>query len=822
MTNQLLWLWNWLVAPAPAIQQEEQKRQARLLAAILVVLLPLYVIPEAVRGLLNNSFPFHFGVMAVFLSVAYVFSRTRYYQVGSLITLTLFTFLPISTILLLNFRDDALSTAVILITPTLFLGFLLLSWRRSILLLVVNLATILPLPFFVPDISFGDLLFPLGYIFIMLSLALVSNNVRQQYLNQIKAQADQLKRSEMLFRSIVENSHVGVLQVDSQFCFSYVNDEMSQITGYTTEELLGRDFRTVIDEESSRLVSNYYLRRQAGEDVPARYEFNVVRKDGTIRRVEIIASSIPNGSKRRQATTAQLLDITQRKRIENALRDSEALYQSLVNSLPQNIFRKDVNGRYTFANTHYAQILGCSPEHIIGKSDFDFHPPELAQKYQADDRRVMINGQTLELVEEFCFPGSEKSYVQTVKTPIYDTSGHVVGIQGIFWDITEIAKAQNALRESEAKNRALSESTFEALFFTDKGFCVECNQAAVVMFGYGYDELIGMRGIELITDEFQELVNKNALSGHDKPYEALARRKDGSTFPAQLQSKTYEYEGRIVQVTAVHDITERQQAQAALQKAHDELEKRVQERTQELANANIQLKKLDEIKNKFIEDMSHELRTPLANLNLYLDLMEMGTPDKREKYMTILRQSTNRIIRISEDVLAIMRLELFKESIQFQETNLNTLITRGINQQKQLANAAGLALIFNPNPAVPPILADENQLRHCLVNLITNSIQYTKEGEIVVRLIFDAYRQQVCLEVADTGDGIDPDDLPYLFDRFYRGRQVGQSNIPGSGLGLALVKEIAELHGGSIEAANRPDQGSVFHLWLPVSKRSAD
>jgi signal transduction histidine kinase len=280
----------------------------------------------------------------------------------------------------------------------------------------------------------------------------------------------------------------------------------------------------------------------------------------------------------------------------------------------------------------------------------------------------------------------------------------------------------------------------------------------------------------------------------------------------------YEYDGRMVRVTAVHDITDRKKAKAALQKAHDELEKRVQERTQQLADANVQLKKLDDLKNKFIGDMSHELRTPLANLNLYLDLLEMGIPEKRKTYLAVLRQATNRITRISEDVLAMIQLELFKENIQFKTIDLNKLITTIAKQQMKLAEGKGLDLIFVPNPHQPFVQADESKIRLCLVNLITNSINYTAHGQIKINVDVDEGEQRVCVKVADTGIGVEPEDLPYLFDRFYRGRQIGQSALPGSGLGLALVKEIVEIHGGSVEAENRPEKGSLFRCWLPLAE----
>jgi phosphoserine phosphatase RsbU/P len=140
-----------------------------------------------------------------------------------------------------------------------------------------------------------------------------------------------------------------------------------------------------------------------------------------------------------------VVDISQRQIAEARLRDSEALYHSLVETLPQNIFRKDLQGRFTFANQQFCRALGRKLEEIVGKTDFDFFPAELAAKYQQDDRQIIATGTVYECVEEHQPPGQEKMYVQVVKTPLYGADGLPVGLQGIFWDITSQRKNERDL-----------------------------------------------------------------------------------------------------------------------------------------------------------------------------------------------------------------------------------------------------------------------------------------------------------------------------------------------------------------------------------------
>lgn len=140
----------------------------------------------------------------------------------------------------------------------------------------------------------------------------------------------------------------------------------------------------------------------------------------------------------------------ERKRVERALRDSEAFYQSLVENLPQFIYRKDARCRFTFANRRFCTLLGKTLQEIIGRTDYDFFPAELAAKYQADDQRVMAAGKLFETVEEHTPPSGEKEHVQVVKSPVFDAHGKIIGTQGIFWDVTARVRGEERLKKAHA------------------------------------------------------------------------------------------------------------------------------------------------------------------------------------------------------------------------------------------------------------------------------------------------------------------------------------------------------------------------------------
>jgi PAS domain S-box-containing protein len=163
-------------------------------------------------------------------------------------------------------------------------------------------------------------------------------------------------------------------------------------------------------------------------------------------------------------------DITARRRAEDALRESESFYHSLVEILPQSLCRKDLDGHFTFGNSQFLAPLNLSLAELVGKTDFDIHPPELAAKYRCDDRQVIETGQSLETAEEHAVLGGQTTFVQVVKSPIRDGAGKIIGVQIMFWDVTDRKRAEEALRQSEAHYRRLAENIGDVIWTMDMNF----------------------------------------------------------------------------------------------------------------------------------------------------------------------------------------------------------------------------------------------------------------------------------------------------------------------------------------------------------------
>lgn len=253
-----------------------------------------------------------------------------------------------------------------------------------------------------------------------------------------------------------------------------------------------------------------------------------------------------------------------------------------------------------------------------------------------------------------------------------------------------------------------------------------------------------------------------------------------------------------------------------IQRHADELEERVAERTRDLSLANRRLTELDRLKTKFISDVSHELRTPITNINLYLDLLEKGSPERQSHYMNVIREQTGRLTALIEDTLSLSRLDLGRAKVKMTAVDLNSVVEAVVTAHLPRVEMAGLTLLTTLQPSLPPVNGEPNQLAQVITNLLVNAIVYTQQGQIVIETYSLPDEKSVCLKVKDTGTGISPDDQSHVFERFYRGRNTGQSNIPGTGLGLAIVKEIVDLHEGRVRIESESEQGTAVYVHLPI------
>lgn len=245
---------------------------------------------------------------------------------------------------------------------------------------------------------------------------------------------DPLRQCDDRYRRLGELLPDGLL-LETEGRISFINAAGARLLGsLPPEDILGRPLARIFPSEQAEIVDRR-LRKMHERGGPLVFsEIKLLRWDGSL--VDVEWGAIPVLYEGKASAQIVLRDLTLFARVEELLKNSEALYHSLVETLPQNVFRKDLEGRFTFANERFCQTLGRSLKEVLGKTDHDFYPLELAVKYGKDDGRLMKEGGVIDTIEEHHPPGKPRSYVHVIKTPIFDSDRRVIGIQGIFRDVT--------------------------------------------------------------------------------------------------------------------------------------------------------------------------------------------------------------------------------------------------------------------------------------------------------------------------------------------------------------------------------------------------
>ena len=249
-----------------------------------------------------------------------------------------------------------------------------------------------------------------------------------------------------IFDHLVE----GIFRTTQDGHYLLANVALARIYGYDTPMQL---MASIKDIAGSLYVEHgrreEFVRLMQEHDTLSWFESRIYRKDGSIIWIEENCRAVRDAQGKLLYYEGTVEDITEQRRMEEALQHSESLYHSLVESMPQGVFRRDLQGRFTFANRTYAKYFGLTPEQLIGKTDFDQFPTELAEKYWGDDQNIMAKGETVAITETAQPKGAtEKEYHHVIKTPLRDETGKVIGLQGMVWDITEKIRAEEQIRRT--------------------------------------------------------------------------------------------------------------------------------------------------------------------------------------------------------------------------------------------------------------------------------------------------------------------------------------------------------------------------------------
>ncbi len=489
-------------------------------------------------------------------------------------------------------------------------------------------------------------------------------------------------------------------------------------------------------------------------------------------------------------------EIDERQRLERAVRDFRNRYEIMFQKHVAIMLLIDPEtGDIIDANQAAFQYYGYSHDELVSMNISDINTLSKQQIYE-EMRQARAEKRT-HFIFRHALRSGEIRDVEVFTAPI-EIEGKTL-LYSIIHDITDRMQVEDALRASEDQHRRIFESVTDGLLITDlDATVVEVNPAACRMYGYERDELIGLRATDLIHPDYHPVLEQFIDNVKDTGMfagETIDIRKSGEMFNTEVKGTTMVFQGKPHLLAIIRDVTARKQAEQ--RRVEFEVEK---ERATVLQH--------------FIGHASHDLRTPLTTIktNIYL-LRKLSDPEKQERHMTILETQTAHLERLLEDMLNMSRLDQAID-FKFAPLDVNTVVQGVVIRQRLLAESKNHTLTFSADPALLPALADKIQLDYALTNIVLNALHYTPDGgAITIRMC--QRNDHAIIEVQDTGIGIGPDDLPRIFDRFYRVDKARGADTGGVGLGLAIAKRIIEAHQGQIEVESELGHGSIFRVLLP-------
>ncbi len=555
------------------------------------------------------------------------------------------------------------------------------------------------------------------------------------------------------------------------------------------------------------------------------------------------------------------------------LERSEKRYHDLFDRVPVGLFRATHEGKIVDANLAIVEMLAYpNRETLLAANAFDLYV-DLEQRH-ALENILLEKGVSYAYPVQFYQFDHSPIWVEISVRIAYDENGELAFYEGSLKDITLRKQAEEAEREQRALATALvatSDVINSSLDF-DKVLELILNVIADVVPHEGANIMLiedGGLNAHIVrscdcytkfglkkpsTDltwviarlpHLQRMVDSGEVliitDTHE--YTGWVERESGNSIRSYIGAPVV-IDDQVIGILSVDSTTpgffdtkhgERlrgfaNQAAIALQNAqmfqklalyNEDLEQAVAERTAELTSTNAELEKLSRAKDDFVANVSHELRTPITNMYLYQSLLRKR-PEKLNKYLAIMERETNRLEQIIEDLLRLSRLDQDQKELKLDPIDLNHLLKQFVTDRTLLAQQKEVSLSFNEEIDLPTVFVNQGLFEQVISILLTNAINYTPhDGEVKVWTQTQQFEDRLWagFSVRDTGPGIYPEERERLFERFFRGKIGQASQKPGTGLGLALAKEIVDRHGGRIDVTSEgiPGQGATFSVWLPIN-----
>ncbi|MBE9126549.1 MULTISPECIES: PAS domain S-box protein [unclassified Coleofasciculus] len=639
-----------------------------------------------------------------------------------------------------------------------------------------------------------------------------------------------LQESEERFRAVFEQAAVGIALATASGEILGVNQRYCEITGYAESELLGQTLQKITHPDDRERTSDYLHQVMTGEMPTYSIEKRYIRKDGELQWVYASVSLVKNPENRSYAL-AVLEDIQNRKQTEEALRESESKFRAFLEAASEAVIVTNARSEIIVFNAKAEDLFGYNRTEVLGRTVEFLMPQRFRQNHTQHREHYRANpskrsmGKTQNLFAQHK-DGSEFPIEAGLST-IQTKNGTFV--MTFLTNITERKQAEEEIQrlnhslelriqESETRYEQIVELAEEGIWVIDnQAKTTYVNQAMARMLGYTEADMLEHpmsdfmhTGDKILTNSPLSLQNPNLVQRK----EVQLKTRDNRNIWAYMSTSPIvdEWGNLLWSCALVYDITERKLT-----------EERLQESNERISLANAELARAARLKDEFLASMSHELRTPLnAILGLAEALQEEvygGLTDRQRKSLVTIEHSGKHLLELINDILDLSKIESGKMALQIAPVSLASLYASSLTFVKQQAHAKRIRINSQMAEDIGEIEVDERRMRQVLVNLLSNAVKFTPEGgEVSLQVDADSDAETLQVSVSDTGIGIAPENLNQLFKPFVQLDSSLSRRYAGTGLGLALVRRIVDLHGGSVSLESELGKGSRFTVSLPWKK----
>jgi len=601
--------------------------------------------------------------------------------------------------------------------------------------------------------------------------------------------------------------------------FSYVNDGARKQIGYTTHELKNMHPFDIKPDISTEEFRDMIFPLMAHEKESLNFETVHQHKNGKRIDVEIFLQYI----KKHSNFIAIVRDITERKKIQQVLKESQESYQEIAGFSPVGIFRTDAEGKNIYSNKRCNELTGLNEKESYGSGWISALHPEERETFVEEWKYFTADGIPFKSECRLLRKNGSVIWAVIQSEALRDNQGIIIGFIGAITDITKEKLIDIELEKSNSRFKAMLESIPDAIVYANPERNIEMvNDATLSMFGYQESELIGNKTQMLYasTDDYNQ-------QGHERynlnteelklPYEVLYKTKNDNRFIGEtLGTVVKAHDGEVLGFLGIiRDVTDRKDMEYELKEYRDSLETLIEKRTFELINARDEAERANKAKSEFLSSMSHELRTPLNAILGFGQMLELEGDNFnkiQKRNVKEILDAGHHLLNLINEVLNLAQIESGKLEINMEDVELGGILNQCFTLMKLALAEKNIKLVDEVSDQQFKLHADSTRLKQVLLNILSNAVKYNKNnGRITIASqLRDNNYVRIC--ISDTGKGLNEKELARLFVPFER--LNAKENVEGTGIGLTITKHLCELMDGVLGVNSSPNEGSTFWFEL--------